>query len=80
MGERTIMVDNDERSYFEQVYWAGMAICSYLPATVVPTGAIGEGLPIGIQIMGPEYSDMKTIGFAKLLEDAGLNFVPPPGY
>ena len=47
---------------------------------MVPTGAIGEGLPIGIQIMGPEYSDMKTIGFAKLLEDAGLNFVPPPGY
>ncbi len=80
MGERTIIVDNEERSYFEQVYWAGMAICSYLPATVVPTGAIGEGLPIGIQIMGPEYSDMKTIGFAKLLEDAGLNFVPPPGY
>ena len=80
MGERTIMVDNEERPYFEQVYWAGMAICSYLPATVVPTGAIGEGLPIGIQIMGPEYGDMKTIGFAKLLEDAGLNFVPPPGY
>ena len=80
MGERTIMVDNEERSYFEQVYWAGMAICSYLPATVVPTGAIGEGLPIGLQIIGPEYGDLTTIGFAKLMEDAGLQFVAPPGY
>lgn len=80
MGERTIMVDNEERSYFEQVYWAGMAVCSYLPATVVPTGAIGEGLPIGVQILGPAYGDRITIGLAKLLEDAGLRFVPPPGY
>jgi amidase len=80
MGQRTIMVDNEERPYFEQGYWAGMAICSYLPATVVPTGAIGEGLPIGVQIIGPEYGDLKTIGFAKLLEDAGLRFVAPPGY
>jgi amidase len=79
-GERTIMVDNDERPYFEQVFWAGIAICSYLPSTVIPTGLTEEGLPIGIQIIGPEYGDLKTIGLAKLLEEEGYHFTPPPNY
>ena len=79
-GERTIMVDNDERPYFEQVFWAGIAICSYLPSTVIPTGLTEEGLPIGIQKIGPEYSDLKTIGLAKLLEEEGYRFTPPPNF
>ena len=78
--ERTLQVDNEIRGYNEGVFWAGHAINAYLPSTVVPTGAKGEGLPIGIQIMGPEYGDLKTIGFAKLLEAEGFSFVPPPAY
>lgn len=78
--ERTITVDNQVRPYFEQLYWAGHAIYAYLPATVIPSGAMGSGLPIGVQIIGPEYGDLKTIGFAKLLEAAGLHFVAPPGF
>ena len=78
--ERTLQVDNETRGYNEGVFWAGHAINAYLPATVVPTGAQGEGLPIGVQIMGPEYGDLKTIGFAKLLEAEGFHFVPPPAY
>ena len=82
-GQRTIRVDNDERPYFEQLFWAGLAINSYLPATVIPTGGhpeSGGGLPIGVQIIGPEFGDLKTIGVAKLLEAAGFGFTPPPGY
>tara|TARA_B100001179_G_scaffold52982_1_gene36027 strand:- start:175 stop:1629 length:1455 start_codon:yes stop_codon:yes gene_type:complete len=79
-GERTIMVDNDERPYFEQIFWAGIAVCSYLPSTVIPTGLTKEGLPIGIQIIGPEYGDLKTIGFAKLLENEGYTFTAPENY
>ena len=78
--ERTLQVDNETRSYGEGVFWSGHAINNYLPSTVIPTGAVGEGLPIGVQIMGPEYGDLKTIGFARLLEAAGFRFVPPPGY
>lgn len=83
-GQRTIMVDNDERPYFEQLFWAGLAINSYLPATVIPTGghpdAQGTALPIGVQIIGPEFGDLKTLGVARLLEAAGFGFTPPPGY
>ena len=79
-GERTIMVDNDERPYFEQIFWAGIAINSYLPSTVIPTGLSDNGLPIGIQIIGPEFGDLKTIGLAKLLEKEGYKFQAPKNY
>ncbi len=79
-GERTIRVNNEERPYFEQVFWAGLTGVSYLPSTVVPTGLNGDGLPIGVQIVGPEYGDLITIGVARALESQGFRFVPPPAY
>jgi amidase len=79
-GERTLTIDGEARPYFQQVFWAGLATCSYLPGTVIPTGLSAEGLPIGVQIIGPEFGDLKTIGFAKLLEQEGFAFTPPPGY
>ena len=79
-SERTIMVDNQERPYFEQVFWAGLTGVAYLPSTVIPTGLNDQGLPIGVQIVGPEYSDLVTIGVAGELENAGFAFTPPPAY
>jgi len=79
-GERTIMVDNQQRPYFEQVYWAGLTGVAYLPSTVIPTGLNAEGLPIGIQIVGREYDDLITIGIAQELEAMGFAFTPPTAY
>ncbi|MCZ6620164.1 MAG: amidase [Gammaproteobacteria bacterium] len=79
-GERLVLVNNEERPYFEQVFWAGLTGVSYLPSTVIPTGLNGQGLPIGVQIVGPEYGDLITIGVAEQLEAAGFGFTPPPNY
>jgi amidase len=79
-GERTLLVDNDERPYFEQVFWAGLSGVSFLPSTVIPTGLNEAGLPIGVQIIGPEFSDLITIGVARALEAEGFRFTPPPAY
>jgi len=79
-GQRTVDVDGAPRPYFEQLFWAGLAINSYLPAAIVPTGSLGGGLPVGVQIIGPEFGDLKVLRVAKLLELEGLAFVPPPGY
>ena len=78
--KRTIKVDGVPQPYFQQIFWAGLAICAYLPATIVPGGLSADGLPVGVQIIGPEFGDLKTIGLAKLLESAGFAFTPPPGY
>jgi amidase len=62
------------------VFWAGLPGVSFLPATVIPTGVDDMGLPIGVQIVGPEYGDLITIGVAERLERIGYAFTPPPGY
>jgi len=79
-GKRTIVIDNEERPYFDQVFWAGLTGVSYLPSTVIPTGLNDAGLPIGVQIVGPEFGDLITIGAAKALESMGFEFTPPPAY
>ena len=79
-GERTLNVNGAEEPYFNQVFWAGLASNAYLPATVIPTGLNDAGLPIGVQLIGPEYGDLVTIGIAEFLEQQGFAFTPPPAY
>ncbi|MEN9628555.1 MAG: hypothetical protein RJA10_1782 [Pseudomonadota bacterium] len=78
-GERTLMVDGTPQPYFGQIFWAGLAGVAMLPATVIPAGAGPDGLPIGVQIIGPAYGDLRTIGLAQRLEAMGFAFTPPPG-
>ena len=80
MGERTVNVNGEPQEYFRQVFWSGLTGVSYLPSTIVPTGPDGSGLPIGVQIAGPEYGDLITIGVAQLLEREGFAFRAPAGF
>ena len=80
MEQRRIQVDQSEQTHFQQEFWAGLTGIAHLPSTVVPTGPDVDGLPIGVQIVGPAYGDRITIGAARALEEAGLGFQPPPGY
>ena len=77
-GERSIVVDGKSHPYFMQTFWAGLAGVALLPGTVIPGGAGPDGLPIGVQIIGPSYGDLRTIQLAQRLEQAGFGFVPPP--
>ncbi|MEE9517921.1 MAG: amidase [Candidatus Adiutricales bacterium] len=60
--------------------WAGLTIVAYLPATVAPVGLTPEGLPVGVQIVGPYLEDRTTIHLARLMTDVTGGFTPPPGY
>jgi len=77
---RTILINGEPRSYFQQIFWAGIATLSYLPSTVFPTGVSAAGLPIGLQVIGAEFDDATTIEFARLMAQEIGGFVPPPGY
>jgi amidase len=51
-----------------------------LPATVIPVGLLGNGLPVGIQIVGAYLEDQTTLGLAQRLL-ATLGGCPrPPGF
>ena len=78
--ERTVSVNGKSVPYAEQLFFAGLASLSYLPATAAPIGLTAEGLPVGLQIIGPEGEDPTTIAFARLLATEIGGFVPPPAY
>ncbi len=77
---RTLTVDNEEQPYFQQLFWAGMIVNSYLPSTVFPTGPSRDGLPIGVQAVSAPYRDYRCIEFARQVGEEIGGFQPPPGY
>ena len=80
MMARTIQVNGQARSYVDGVAWAGVIGMAYLPVTMVPVGRTPQGLPVGVQIVGPYLEDRTTIDFARRLSDVIGGFEPPPGY
>ena len=63
-----------------QMFWAGYSGMCYLPSTIAPTELSGGRLPVGVQIVGPQYGDTLTIEVARLIEREYFAFTPPPGY
>lgn len=78
--ERSIDVDGVQQPDTTQIHWMGMASVSLLPATVAPIGRAADGLPVGVQIIGPQYADLATIRFAQLLEREYYGFAIPDPY
>ena len=78
VDQRTITINGQTQDYFSQILWAGVATLPLLPATVVPAGRTAEGLPVGIQIIGPRYGDRLTLRVAALAEQVLGGFVAPP--
>lgn len=78
--ERRLDVNGVAREYMDALIWAGPAIVSYLPASVAPVGLTRDGLPVGVQIIGPHLGDRTTIAVAGMLEDILGGFRAPPGF
>ena len=76
--QRMIQVNGKPQPATTQMWWAGISGMCYLPGTVAPIGLSPEGLPLGVQIVGPQYGDLVTLRFARLIERAYYSFVPPP--
>ncbi len=73
---RRITIDGEPAPYLDFT-WQGLALVANLPATVMPTGKFANGLPTGLQIIGPHREDRTNFRFAKLAEEAAGAFVPP---
>jgi len=66
--ERTLIIDGSATRYMDQIAWPGVATFPHLPATSVPIARTAEGMPIGVQLIGPYLEDRTTIHLAGLLE------------
>jgi Asp-tRNA(Asn)/Glu-tRNA(Gln) amidotransferase A subunit family amidase len=61
--------------------WCALALPANLtgqPATAVPTGLSPDGLPVGLQVMGPRWSDLRTLAVGGRIE-ALVGFEPLTG-
>ncbi|WP_202034918.1 amidase [Streptomyces albus subsp. chlorinus] len=77
---RRIDIDGVEYPFFDQLVWAGLATMPGLPATAVPTGLSPDGLPVGVQLIGPMFEDRTPLRLAELLEERIGGFQVPPSF
>lgn len=66
--ERKLVIDGQPTPYGDQLGWPGVATLPGLPATVAPIASSSDGLPIGVQIIGPWLEDRTSLVLAGLIE------------
>ena len=66
---RTMIVNGEPRPYLSQMVWSGLATVAHLPAAAVPVGLTSDGLPVGIQIIGPGLEDRTVVDVACRIEE-----------
>ena len=78
--KRTMRVDGVAHPYMDGLKWPGIATVGNLPATAIPTGRRVDGLPVGVQLIGPYLEDRTPLRFATLVERELGGFRAPPQY
>ncbi len=68
---RELQIDGQMTRYGDQLAWPGLATVSGLPATIAPVGRSKDGMPIGVQVIGPWQEDRTPLALAGLLGALG---------
>ena len=76
--KRLINIDGTDHAFSDQLAWPGIATLPGLPATAIPIGLSSEGMPIGVQIVGPWLEDRTPLKLAELIEREFGGVVRPP--
>lgn len=77
---RVLDTPEGPRPYMDLSFWISFATHTGHPATVVPVGLTNEGLPVGMQIIGPYLEDATPIDLAEKMEGLLGGFRPPEGF
>ncbi len=79
-ARRTLAVNGEPQPYLGTLLgWPALSGLSSLPGTAAPVGFTRDGLPAGIQVVGPFLEDRTAIHVAKLVADVSGGYVRPPG-
>jgi amidase len=49
------------------------------PMVIIPAGIDGNGVPFGLQLMGPRWADERLLAIAEAIAAVTGGFQPPPG-
>jgi amidase len=77
---RTIDVNGESIPARAVIYYSALPILTGLPSTAFPVGLSKDGLPIGLQAIGPYLEDRTPIRFADLVTREIGGYQRPPGY
>lgn len=80
MTNRCLNTLEGPRPYLDILFWISFATLTGLPATTAPIGLTKDGLPVGLQIIGPYLEDATPIDLAGILTEIIGGFQPPKGY
>jgi amidase len=74
---RTLQVDGATVSYMTMLCWIALATTLHLPALALPSGLSADGLPVGVQLVGPEHGEDRLFNLASAAEEVLGGFTPP---
>jgi len=77
---RRLQTPEGQRNYYDLMFWISFATLAGLPATTAPVGLTKEGLPVGLQIVGPYLEDGTPIDIAEKMADVIGGFQSPQGF
>lgn len=80
LDKRRFNTSEGSRPYLDILFWISFATLTGLPATTAPIGLTKDGLPVGLQIIGPYLEDATPIDLAGILTEIIGGFQPPDGY
>jgi amidase len=75
---RSLDVNGVKVPYLNFLHWAALAAVGNLPATVAPVGFTIDGMPRGVQIVGPAMEDRTPIAVSIMLEKLQNGYKAPP--
>jgi Asp-tRNA(Asn)/Glu-tRNA(Gln) amidotransferase A subunit family amidase len=75
-----VAIDGEPTSYWEHGRLAALCNATGLPSLAAPAGLDDGGLPIGVQLIGPLWSEVHLLDIARALEGADVlpGFRAPP--
>ena len=78
-NKRTLMLSDGQRiPYRSMLSWIALATTCGLPATAIPIGPLANGMPFGVQVIGPRGADSRTLAVADAIEQVFGGFTAPP--
>jgi amidase len=77
-GARKVAVGGQTLSLFRAFSYSQTFNAYGLPAVSVPAGRTREGLPVGVQIVGPPGAERLLLAAARAVERALGGWQPPP--
>lgn len=75
---RMVTIDNETWPYFSLLSWIAPATALHAPALAVQASQTPEGLPVGVQIVGPWNGEDRLFDYAASIEDGTGGFKAPP--